>query len=205
MYAIEKHQFHISLCAPPVPTMTAHQERLHGTLGTERPCTGRALRYARGSARGLAIGPPRGEVCAPHPGQPSGPVRAIGSASGEHQSHERKYESIEMIRKNSHRKDKKGTLKASVSAVMNYIIAIIINNIHHRSMKTESQRKSNREYLKMFHRRQVDTGHHLVNVYIPSELVLLIDAEKEHDMLRGRGPIITKALEYYFSHNKPRA
>lgn len=49
--------------------------------------------------------------------------------------------------------------------------------------------------------RQIAAGRHLVNTYLPIELIELIDHSKESQGVRGRTPIIEQALKYYFENN----
>jgi hypothetical protein len=49
--------------------------------------------------------------------------------------------------------------------------------------------------------RQIAAGRHLVNTYLPTELIDLIDQTKESQGIRGRTPIIEQALKYYFENH----
>ena len=72
-------------------------------------------------------------------------------------------------------------------------------------MRTNSGRKLHKEYLAIYREKKISAGGHLVNVYLPANLVELLDQAKEFQGVRGRAQIITKALEAYFMTNNPRA
>lgn len=72
-------------------------------------------------------------------------------------------------------------------------------------MKMSSSRKTNKEYLSIYREKKLASGGHLVNVYLPADLVERLDQTKEAHGVRGRAPIIAKALEAYFMNNNPRA
>jgi hypothetical protein len=72
-------------------------------------------------------------------------------------------------------------------------------------MKKLSSRKTNKEYLSIYRERKLASGGHLINVYLPANLVELLDQSKEAHGARGRAPIIIKALETYFRNNNQGA
>jgi hypothetical protein len=72
-------------------------------------------------------------------------------------------------------------------------------------MKKLSSRKTNKEYLSIYREKKRAMGGHLVNIYIPADLVELLDQLKEAHGARGRAPIIIKALETYFNNNNQGA
>lgn len=55
-----------------------------------------------------------------------------------------------------------------------------------------------REKVAAHRARQIAAGRHLVNIYLPEELITLIDETKETEGVRGRTPIIEQALRFYF-------
>jgi len=72
-------------------------------------------------------------------------------------------------------------------------------------MKKNSSRKTNKEYLSVYREKKLAMGGHLVNVYLPADLVEILDQSKESHGARGRAPIIIKALETYFNNNNQGA
>lgn len=65
-------------------------------------------------------------------------------------------------------------------------------------MSRHTEPDSIRERVLAHRARQIAAGRHLVNTYLPAELIELIDQTKEAKGIRGRTPIIEEALRFYF-------
>src|SRR5690606_26000011 len=59
---------------------------------------------------------------------------------------------------------------------------------------------SRSESVAAFRSRKAAAGFHMVNAFLPGELVDQLDAVRDSQGLSGRAPIIEEALRYYFEN-----
>ena len=69
-------------------------------------------------------------------------------------------------------------------------------------MSRHTEPDSIRERVLAHRARQIAAGRHLVNTYLPADLIDLIDQTKEAEGVRGRTPIIEQALRFYFEQKQ---